>query len=236
MYAIDEYRLTLEDFEGPIGLLLHLVQKNEVDIFALCLREVTHQYLKDLVAANIDEGAEFIGSAAALLLLKSRALLPKQIDPEGAIVEELDPRFEIIHYLLDYCRFKAAAEELKHREEQQNGFHLRGMAEVVEAPKPVGAGALSLNELCALFQKILERAPSGQGIIQSEMWKVSDKIHYIKELLKNNHKIGFHTLFAPTLCRPELIVTFLAVLELMKQGVVRVKLISAEEIEIYAAV
>jgi segregation and condensation protein A len=236
MKNLDEHVLTLENFEGPIGLLLHLVQKNEVDICGVFLKEVTQQYLRhrDTSIEDIDEGAEFISTAAALLLLKSRALLPQHNEESLLINEELDPRFEIIHYLIDYCRFKAAADELKTREEKQGGYHVRGITDPIEAPKPLGVGQLSLGDLCVLFQQVLSKVSDNQGFIQEEQWKVSDKIFAIKQQLVSCEKLAFHSLFSSEMCRGELIVTFLAILELMKQGIIAVTKIETGEILIEA--
>jgi segregation and condensation protein A len=231
MKNLDEHVLTLENFEGPIGLLLHLVQKNEVDICGVFLKEVTQQYLRHLDSSSeddIDEGAEFISTAAALLLLKSRALLPQHNEEPLFSGEDLDPRFEIIHYLIDYCRFKAAADELKTREEKQGGYHVRGITDPIEAPKPLGVGQLSLGDLCVLFQQVLSKVSENQGFIQEEQWKVSDKIFAIKQQLETLNELPFHSLFSSEMCRGELIVTFLAVLELMKQGMIMVIKVDSE--------
>lgn len=224
MKNLDETILTLENFEGPIALLLHLVHKQELDIFGIPLKEVTKQYLcnlTDLAMQDIDGGSEFISSTAALLLLKSKALLPRH-ETEECTQEEGDPRFEIIHYLLDYCKFKAIADELKQREALQEAYHLRGVSEPIEIAKTTGAGNLSLDELCTLFQQILSKARANTGIIQEELWKVSDKIQFLTQKLKKERSISFFAVFTAQMCRWELIVTFLALLELMKQGSLRI--------------
>lgn len=224
MKNLDEHILTLENFEGPVDLLLHLVQKNEMDICGIHLKEITKQYIQFLTEAaahSLDGGAEFISTTAALMLLKSRALLPKHEADAKLSPEELDPRFEIIHYLLDYCRFKSAAEDLRTLEERQVGYHLRGMPEPIIV-KPSGVGPLSLSDLCVLFQQVLSKASDNIGFIQEEEWKVSDKIEFIREKLQEVNEIPFLVLFRSEMYRIELIITFLAVLELMKQGEIKV--------------
>lgn len=234
MKSLDEHILSLENFEGPIRLLLHLVQKNEVDICGIPLKDITSQYIQNLSNAlkdSIDEGAEFIGTTASLLLLKSKALLPQYDEESNPLEEELDPRFDIIHYLLDYCRFKSAADEFKNREEKQAGYHVRGMSEQPQVLQSLGAGQLSLSELCSLFQQVLAKAPASANIIYEEKWKVSDKIPWILEQLDAKQEVLFHMFFTSTMCRSELIVTFLAVLELMKQGKLRIIKTVSDEIQ-----
>lgn len=219
----DQETFTLENFEGPLEFLLHLVQKNEIDIYEVKIQEVLHQYMKttELQSPDVDKGAEFIGMASLLIWLKSRMLLPKHeqtVSPE----EETDPRFDIIHQLVEYCRFKDAAKELSRREQEQNAFFGRGLEGPYECKKNLGIEHLTLQDLAGLFQEILAKAESHTGLIHEEEWLVSDKIKAVRELLKEFPKIGFDVLFTSERSREELIVTFLAILELMKLGEVKI--------------
>lgn len=204
----------LANFEGPLDFLWHLIQKSEIDICEINLQQITDQYS----LSGLDQGAEFVGTTASLLLLKSRSLLPQHeqsISPEN---EELDPRFEIIHQLLDYCRFKDTARLLMEREKKQSSFYVRGVDGTHEVQKPLGIDHLTLEDLASLFQTIVSKAESKTGFIDEDIWRVSDKIFWLREELKIHRSTFFSALFSEELCREELIVTFLAVLELMKLG------------------
>jgi segregation and condensation protein A len=224
MKSIEDHIFALDNFEGPLDFLLHLIQKSEIDIYEVPLHKITEQYLaklQELISPAVDGGAEFIGTTASLLLLKSKMLLPKHEQPGLVEEEEIDPRFEIIHQLIEYCRFKDAAKELSELEQKQSAFFSRGI-ENSESKKPLGIEHLSMQDLATMFQHVLAKAASHRGIIQEEVWKVSDKISFIQRLLKDLNKIRFDVLFSPVQSRDELIVTFLAVLELMKMGELKV--------------
>lgn len=211
----------LENFEGPLDFLLHLIQKSEIDIYSIPLHSLTDQFLlkmEERQNENIDLGAEFVSGASFLHCLKSKTLLPKHEQEENPEDLEPDPRFEIIHQLLDYCRFRDAAKHLEEQEHQQNAYYSRGGDLAAEVRKPLGIEHLSLEDLAALFQQVIVKALPRKGSITEESWKVSDKIRSIKMLLKNNQKIDFKVLFDINMSREELIVTFLAILELMKLG------------------
>lgn len=216
----------LENFEGPLDLLWHLINRQEIDIYEVSLHQLTSQFLEkcqDLTKLTLDRGAEFIGVATALIWLKSRTLLPKHEQEQETPLfdEENDPNFNIIHQLIDYCRFKQAAKILSDRESSQSAFYHRG-AEENEAKKNLGINHISLDDLATLFQQILARAAPHTGVIHEETWRVSDKIRSLRTLLKGETTTPFINVFTADKCREELIVTFLALLELMKSGEARV--------------
>lgn len=220
MRTQDQYTITLENFEGPLEFLLYLTQKNELDITDVRLQLITEQFIKELKGAPLDVGAEFVGTLAALLWLKSRMLLPKHEQTLAGIEDEgPDPHFNVIHQLIEYCRFKEAGKELSHREQQQNAYYARGCGGNVEVKKPLGIEHLSLEDFATLFQDIMIKAKAHGGTITEEEYRVSDKIRLVKTLLKMRDAIPFTELFSCEMCKEELIVTFLAILELMKIGV-----------------
>lgn len=224
MKALDDHIFALENFEGPLDFLLHLIQKSELDIYDIPLHQITEQYLmklQELISPVVDSGAEFIGTTASLLLLKSKMLLPKHEQTLSGEEEEPDPRFEIIHQLIEYCRFKEAAKELAELELRQSAFFSRGIDDL-EPKKPLGIEHLSMHDLASLFQQVLAKAASNKGIVQEEVWKVSDKMLLIRKLLLEIQKVQFDALFLTSQSRDELIVTFLALLELMKLGELKV--------------
>lgn len=227
---------SLSNFEGSLDFLLCLLQKEEMDIYDVPIQKLITQFLLHHATREddlLDEGAEFIGGVSYLIWLKSKMLLPR--DEQIVEFEEKveDPRFEIIHHLIDYCRFKQAAKQLTLRQEQQQGFYFRGI-EKPEWRKPLGIDHVSLEELSQLFQDMIERASHHPSPIQEENWRVSDKIQSIRLLLTEEESFLLSTLLQPHQSRLEMIVIFLALLELIKSGEMVVGRESNTEIMIYS--
>lgn len=224
----------LDNFEGSLDFLLHLIQKSEMEINDIALHKITEQFLNKFHARSqdcLEIGADFISATAALLLLKSRMLLPSHEQHVSHENEELDPNFEIIHQLIDYNRFKDVAKALSEREEKQNSFFSRGLEPAKESVKAYGMEHLTLQDLASLFQQVLVKAKSQTGIIQEELWKVSDKINWLRLFFKTSRKVDFFILFSSETSKEETIVIFLAILEMMKLGELSVaKDISNEQI------
>lgn len=218
----NEDTFSLENFEGTLDFLLHLVQKQEVNLSEISIKKITEQYqqkLKEIQDPCVDAGAEFIASLSFLLWLKSRMLLPKHEHILSPDEELLDPRFEIIHQLLDYCRFRDAAKELTHLESTQNSFYSRSLDPHLEVNKALGIEHLTVEDLATLFKQALTRASIETRIIHEEEWKVADKIKIIRKKLFTEGQIEIGQLFSAGRSKPELIVIFLALLEIMKIGV-----------------
>lgn len=208
----------LGNFSGPLAFLIALIQNNELNIEDITLKEILDQYFKTMEEdLDLESGAEFVGSASLLIWLKSKLLLPSH-EQTLNLEEEQDPRFEIIHHLIDYCRFREAAKSLTAREVKQNSHYYRGIDNRTEVKKTLGIEHLSLEDFASLFKKLSAKAVSNHGVIQEEEWKVSDKIDILRLQLSQRHEIPFNIIFNDGLCREELIVIFLAVLELMKAG------------------
>ncbi len=216
----------LDNFEGPIDFLLYLIQKDEIDIYEIPIQELIQQFivkLKEWQEKQLDRGAEFIGTASYLVYLKSKMLLPKheeKIDEDLIELEE-DPHFEIIHHLIDYCRFKQTTKDLLGRQELQQQLYFRGV-HPTEWKKPMGIDHLSLDDLQALFKEMMTKAGAPIQQIQKENFRVSDKIRLIRNRLRDEKQFSFESLFSSLQSRVELIVIFLAILELMKLGEVSV--------------
>lgn len=223
MKAIDNPTYSLDQFQGSLDLLWQLIQSGELDILDVHIQELVTQFLSGEHSDEpLNEGSEFIHWGAHLLYQKSKALLPAY-EQHVVEVDEEDPSFDVIHKLVEYCRFKQAARGLVELESHQPGFFFRGNVDGdTPRQKPLGVEHLSLADLAALFQQIAAKAVSTTRIIQEETWKVSDKITLILRKIKTEHQILFFDLFSPHLCKEELIVIFLAVLELMKSGKVAV--------------
>lgn len=209
----------LDNFEGPIEFLLHLIQKEELSITGVPIYSLIEQFIKKKSERKNEEleiGTDFLASAAYLILLKSRSLLPVQ--EQTLIVEEQeeDLHFEVIHHLIDYCRFKEAAKSLAERQDLQEGLFPRGITPV-EWKKPLGIEHLSIEDLASLVQQLMKKT-TNRPLIHEEPIRVSDKIGWIRAKLTQEAKIQFNSLFIMDQSRLELIVTFLAILELMKMG------------------
>lgn len=219
---IDDYRIKLEIFEGPIDLLLYLVRKNHFDIFDIPIADITEQYLEYLnllKTLNLDVAGEFLMMAAMLMEIKSKMLLPTD---EEKLPEEQDPRSELVQRLLEYQRYKAAAEELK--EKSHLGWHtfkrealpdeLTESEEVIEA---------SIFELIDAFKRVLEKYPSAvvQEITRDRI-TVAQKINELIERLKNVDVLQFNELFKEHIDLSEIIATFLALLELIRLKLLKV--------------
>jgi segregation and condensation protein A len=222
---LEQPSFSLDNFEGPLDFLLYLIQKNEIDIYNISLQKITEQfkeYLNMQQELSVDSGAEFVGLTASLMWIKSKMLLPKHDQEEGLEEEGFDPEFAIIHHLLDYCRFKEVAKQLSDREQKQIGFYSRGQDVPVDPAKRLGVEHLSIQDLAGVFQEIMQKAAASKGEIHGDTWQVSDKIALIRQLLVIAENVPLGELFKAGQCRDEIIVTFLAILELMKLGEIKV--------------
>lgn len=214
----------VDNFEGPLDLLWQLIQQNEVDIYEISLHHLTKQYMDkayELLGWDLNQGSEFIASTAALVWLKSKSLLPKNAHQESTIEDEHDPRFEVIHQLVDYCRFRQAGKELVEREQRQSSIYVRN-AEERDSKKDLGIAHLSIDDLAVMFRQVIAKAQKHRGTIYEEEWQVGDKITLMRALLAQQAIIPFREIFNSEKSREELIVTFLALLELMKTGEIKI--------------
>lgn len=218
---LKEEHFALDNFEGTLDFLLCLIQKEEIDIYDVPIQNLIHQFIEKFIGRENDEfdqGSEFIGTAAYLIWLKSKTLLPSHEQEQEGMQESVeDPHFEVIHHLLEYCRFKQAAKELASRQDQQQGCYFRG-TDIPEWKKPLGIDHVSLDELSQLFRDMMAKAALAKPFIEEESWRVSDKIRLIRKLLQESFSFPFAMLFSSDKTRGEIIVIFLAVLELMKSG------------------
>lgn len=213
------YRVKLETFEGPLDLLLHLIRENRMNILDIPLATVTEQYLdyvRLMEELDLAVAGEFLLMAATLVHLKSRMLLPPEEMPEGEEPAE-DPRTELVDRLLEYQRFKEVAAELAAREAEQGLRYTRGGPPLVgEVEGPLSLG---LFELLAAFRRVLQRAEGGPVLqITRETLDVGQRLLRILDLLNAESPLVFTALFAGQRTRAELIVTFLALLEILRRG------------------
>lgn len=220
-----DYKVKLEIFEGPLDLLLYLIKKDEIDIQNIAILRITDQYLAYIDTfkiLNIDLASEFIVMAANLMYIKSRTLLPKSERPPEEDIEEDDPRWELIRQLIEYKKFKDAAGDLAIRASEQENYFVSHPNEVPEGPAPDSPplAEVSIFDLIRAFQGVLKRFEDAHdlGDIVDDRFTVSDKIEFLLQELRAGQRISFKSLFASATTKGEVIVTFLAVLELMKMN------------------
>ena len=221
-----DYKVKLEVFEGPLDLLLYLIKRDEVDIYDISIERITAQYLKYPEAfkeLNIDVAGEFVVMAANLLYLKSRSLLPVDLQPPDEEVEDDDPRWDLIRQLIEYKKFKEAAAQLQDRARQQENIFARTGIGPLTPESPLRLGEVGIFQLINAFQNVIKRVEARQELqeIFGENFTVSDKIEAILARVSEGATLKFSDLFAKMVSRVEIVVTFLALLELIRLKQVR---------------
>jgi segregation and condensation protein A len=221
-----DYKVKLEIFEGPLDLLLYLIKRDEIDIYDISIERITRQYLEYLQAfkeLKIDIAGEFIVMAATLIYLKSRSLLPLDQQPPEEDVEEDDPRWDLIRQLIEYKKFKEAAAQLHDRELEQERIFPRDGGSAPLSDEPLPLHEVGIFQLIHSFQEVIKRVETREnfGEIFAERFSVSDKIEKILERVGDGTPLRFSELFGQIASRVEIVVTFLALLELIRLNQVR---------------
>jgi len=236
-----DYKVKLEIFEGPLDLLLYLIKQDEIDIYDISIERITRQYLEYLQAfkeLNIELAGEFIVMAANLIYLKSRSLLPADQQPPEEEAEEDDPRWDLIRQLIEYKKFKEAAAELHLRELAQQRIFAREGASTPAIEGPLRLGEVGIFQLINAFQIVIKRVEERQDLqeIFGERFSVSDKIDKILQRVAAGASVRFSDLFEAVVSRVEVVVTFLALLELIRLRQIRaIQKSIFDDIEIAAA-
>jgi segregation and condensation protein A len=217
-------KVQLEIFEGPLDLLLHLIKKSEVSITDIPIATITEQYLATLElmqSLNLDVAGEFLVMAATLIHIKSRMLLPAG-DEEPDEDEGVDPRDELVRRLLEYQRYKEAAAELEQREVLTRDVFVRASAPTEEVG-PREFREVSVFELLGALKRVIDRLPKDTfHEVTLEKITVREKMSLLLDKLRNESRVIFESLFAEVKTRMEIIVTFLAMLELVKVRAIRI--------------
>jgi len=232
------YKVKLEIFEGPLDLLLYLIKKEEIDIYDIPISKITDQYLEYLEMMkllDLDIAGEFIVMAATLMHIKSRMLLPPDEVPQEEIEEAEDPRTELVKRLLEYKKFKEAADELAKKEAMSSQLYTRKSEEnFVPELEDSPFFETSIFDLLTAFSKILKEIPKETFYrLVKDKFTVTEKIHDIFHMLVNEPRLFFSKLFKETKSKLEIIVTFLAVLELIRlKEIIVIQRESFGEIEI----
>jgi segregation and condensation protein A len=222
-----DYVVTLPSFEGPLDLLLHLIQKHELDIFDIPVSFVTEKYLEYInlmQVLSIDVASEYLVMAATLAYIKSKSLLPNEPSTDEETLgedEETDPREELIRRLLEYQKYKQAAAELNDRGALGRDIFLRG-SKAPEAEGPAPLAQVELWSLLDAFGKVLSRAKVDiQHEVSFDRTSITDRIAQLLEKMKGRARFRFEDLFEEQRTRFELIVTFLALLEMTRLKLTR---------------
>lgn len=220
----------IDSFEGPFELLYHLIEKNQMDIYDIPIASLTEQYLDYLDSMshrNLEDISEFLVMAATLLEIKSKMLLPAQITEE----EEEDPRQSLVDMLVEYKRFKEISETLRKNEEKagyklfkdRDSKTLLALKPAMEADMDILLEDVTLEIIKNVFADIIRRRElstdkvrAGFSKVHKDLFSVEQKMDYIKDLLSVKRKITFSKIFKENVSREEMVVTFWAVLELIK--------------------
>mgnify|MGYP001663697632 FL=1 len=220
------YVTKINEFEGPLDLLLHLIKKSNIDIYDISLSDITDQYLEyihQMKELNLDIASEYLVMATELLEYKSRSLLPKKIEDDK---EEEDPKEELIKRLVDYKKYKEITSEFKKLEDIRSEIYTKTPSNINEYDeKVINNSELSVNDLISAFKKFIDRKeyekPLNTKITTKEL-SVSDRIIKIKEILKTKNEVNFIDLF-DKLTKEYVVVTFLSILEMSKNKEIEIK-------------
>ncbi len=223
----DDYKVNLDVFEGPLDLLLYLIRREELDIYDIPIEHVTAEYLKFLQTArelNLDIAGEFVVMAATLMVIKSRMLLPvdRRMVQEDGEEDWVDPRLDLVRQLIEYKKFKDAAIRLEELELlKANAFDYGGGRPKFEKTAADAKGALAhldLFDLLTAFQEVLARANEiPHEELKGIRYSVPDKMDYVLMRAQTDQQVSFVSLFPEHAAKGEIIVTFLALLELLRQ-------------------
>ena len=221
--------LLIGDFEGPLDLLLHLIKKSKMEIFDIEISEITNQYINfinEMTEMNLDIASEYLVMAAELIEMKSRKLLPKK-DEEEVTEDEINPEEELKRRLLEYEKYKESTAVFRSLEEKRTSYYTKApeslknyLDETIE-----NDGSVSVMDLLDAFQKLLEREqfkkPINTKIARKEL-SVKERVVKIRDILKQKKKVNFIELF-DDFSKPYVVVTFLSVLEMAKNGEITLK-------------
>ncbi|MFA7420623.1 MAG: segregation/condensation protein A [Melioribacteraceae bacterium] len=219
------YKIHLNSFEGPLDLLLFFIKRDEIDIYDIPISRITKEfieYLHLLEQLDLEAAGEFILMAATLMQIKVKMLLPRIVDEKG---EEIDPRADLVKALLEYKRYKEMSEELSFMEANQRNYMYRGNydSDAKETPPDyeVLLKNISIYDLIKAFKKVLMDKPA-EPVHQIKKWNVTidEQMEYVTSRLKEKRELSFLELMVDMRDRIKIVVTFIAMLEMVKAGTV----------------
>lgn len=222
------YNIKIEAFEGPFDLLFHLIEKNELDLYDIPINEVTDQYIQYIKAMeelDLDLTSEFLVMAATLLEIKSKMLLPVEVvESQQLEFEELDPRNELVRKLLEYKKYKIAAEFFKEKEDLSRRLYFKPREEFIFEPEDKSGilENIEMSDLMKALERVLSEKPHRHSVqnsfrqMQRDAFTIEDKINELMEHLSIKPVLHFNRLFSELQSKNEVITTFLALLELIR--------------------
>ncbi len=220
------YQLKLDIFEGPLDLLLHLIKEQKMEIHDISVSEISRQYLKYMelmTDLNLEVAGEYLVMAAELTRLKSKMLLPSHGDNEDD-EEGTDPRAELARRLMEYQRYKGAAGDLRQLEYDRQQLFSRGSEIQIEEGEEEIVVDATVFDLFSAFKEVLSRRTFKEDIeIKITTLSVSERVNRVLDTLNEHESVTFESLFAENESKLEVIVTFLALLELMRMALIRVQ-------------
>lgn len=220
-----DYKIVLESFEGPMDLLLHLIDRAEIDIYDIPINEITEQYIeyiRGMEQLDLEVTSEFLLMAATLLEIKSKMLLPsKKSDAEQLEMEEIDPRLELVQRLVEYKKYKNASQELQHFEQVQRKVYYKPKEDLSFFSEEVEIEEMDLEELVKALNDLLEKnknTPISIDIneIQKEEYTLEESMEKIKIELEEKGQVKFTDLFNINSNKSEIVTVFLSLLELIR--------------------
>lgn len=217
------YRVRLKNFEGPLDLLLFFIKRDELDIYNIPVSYITEQfleYIRMMEELDLDVASEFILMASMLMSIKARMMLPREDEEDE--MDEHDPRYELVQRLLEYKRYKEMGEKMSGLEEEAQKIHFRGHHEVDQVDKQATGEALkdvTMFDLMAAFNRVLSDMKEKRDVHHVEKISVSveDQTEYVLERLQQGGRTAFLTLCRELESRTHIVVTFLAILEMLKE-------------------
>lgn len=226
------YKIDIDEFQGPMDLLLHLIEKDKVDIYDIPINSITEQFVKHLYKMeelNLEVASEFLVMAATLIEIKSKMLLPVEQKEgfEQLEMEEMDPRADLVKKLLEYKKYKLASEELKEQESRFAKVYYRPREEIQEEKIEIRLDNLEVEMLVISLNNIIKNRASVDGDltlqeIQRDEYTLEDCIKDIEATISDEEKILFSELLHDNITKQEIIVFFLSVLELLKSKKIKV--------------
>ena len=225
MAGPDDYKVQLEVFEGPLDLLLYLIKRDELDIYDIPIELITKQYMQYLDVMkmlDLSIAGEFLVMAATLMMIKSRMLLPVEDRPELE-AEEDDPRWDLVRQLVEYKKFKDAADHLEDLALRREDIFIREGEHIELGPEPeVALQDVSIFDLITAFQEALKRAKKEDLTeIFTDQYTVAQKVDFLTSLLREQKRAKLTDIFVGMRHRYEMVCTFLAILELIRMRQLR---------------
>ena len=217
------FNIRLENFEGPLDLLLYFIKRDKIDIYDIPITEITNEYIQVIDEAkklDVSVAGEFLFMASMLLRIKTQMLLPRQIDEEGLDID--DPRIDLVAQLIEYKKYRDLAHKLRNLHENNKDSFFRSSAKIVYDQSPEVSDFLkevSLFDISKIFKDAIDNAPTQDSFkIYKEIVSLTDQKKFIMESFEVNEVISLKKIVKKLETKIEIIVTFLALLEMIKQS------------------